>query len=209
LKPALRLMTLYRLVIDEIQDGQPVTSYTRWIDAVEARGAENEEVCVTFSPRFEHIWLESKKLLFDSLAQTPAAIGLRSKYAIRLYAWAKDHLSVGTKRITLEELRTVLGLDPVKDTDGNVIREARLGAWANFRRVLAPRLDRSQKGPILCTRVAGEAVPGSKSNCPAARVRHRWLHTTRRQPQILRLFARRLLWSGRSFVRWKGRHWLL
>jgi Initiator Replication protein len=56
-----------------------------------------------------------------------------SKYAIRLYAWAKDHLSVGTKRITLEELRTVLGLDPVKDTDGNVIREARLGAWANFR----------------------------------------------------------------------------
>jgi plasmid replication initiation protein len=97
------------------------------------RGAENEEVCVTFSPRFEHIWLESKKLLFDSLAQTPAAIGLRSKYAIRLYAWAKDHLSVGTKRITLEELRTVLGLDPVKDTDGNVIREARLGAWANFR----------------------------------------------------------------------------
>jgi plasmid replication initiation protein len=133
LKPALRLMTLYRLVIDEIQDGQPVTSYTRWIDAVEVRGAENEEVCVTFSPRFEHIWLESKKLLFDSLAQTPAAIGLRSKYAIRLYAWAKDHLSVGTKRITLEELRTVLGLDPVKDTDGNVIREARLGAWANFR----------------------------------------------------------------------------
>ena len=48
-------------------------------------------------------------------------------------SWAKDHLSVGTKRITLEELRTVLGLDPVKDTDGNVIREARLGAWANFR----------------------------------------------------------------------------
>src|SRR6516225_7831414 len=33
LKPALRLMTLYRLVIDEIQDRQPVTSYTRWIDA--------------------------------------------------------------------------------------------------------------------------------------------------------------------------------
>jgi hypothetical protein len=29
LKPALRLMTLYRLVIEEIQDGQPVTSYTR------------------------------------------------------------------------------------------------------------------------------------------------------------------------------------
>jgi hypothetical protein len=42
-------------------------------------------------------------------------------------------LSAGTERITLEELRTVLGLDSVKDADGNVIREARLAAWANFR----------------------------------------------------------------------------
>jgi plasmid replication initiation protein len=87
----------------------------------------------TFSPRFERIWLESKKRLIDYLAQEPAAIGLRSKYGIRLYAWAKDQLSAGTKRITLEELRAVLGLDPVKDAQGNVIREARLAAWANFR----------------------------------------------------------------------------
>ena len=27
----------------------------------------------------------------------------------------------------------MLGLDSVKDADGNVIREARLAAWANFR----------------------------------------------------------------------------
>ena len=27
----------------------------------------------------------------------------------------------------------MLGLDSVKDTDGNVIREAPLAAWANFR----------------------------------------------------------------------------
>jgi hypothetical protein len=91
LKPALRLMGWYRLKIEEVL--RAVTSYTRWVDAVQVRGAENEQVCVTFSPRFEHIWLESKNLLLDSLAQKPAAIGLRSKYAIRLYAWAKGHLS--------------------------------------------------------------------------------------------------------------------
>src|SRR5215469_17029399 len=39
LNPALRLMKLYRLAIDEIQDGQAVTRYTRWINAVEVRGA--------------------------------------------------------------------------------------------------------------------------------------------------------------------------
>jgi hypothetical protein len=55
------------------------------VEAVQVRGAENEQVCITFSPRFEHIWLECKKSLLDSLAQKPVAIGLRSKYAIRLY----------------------------------------------------------------------------------------------------------------------------
>src|SRR6202011_3602740 len=31
---------------------------TRWVDAVEVRGSETEEVYLAFSPRFEHIWLE-------------------------------------------------------------------------------------------------------------------------------------------------------
>ena len=52
---ALRLMTYYRLKIDEVLDARAVTSYTRWVDAVQVRGAENEDICVTFSPRFEHI----------------------------------------------------------------------------------------------------------------------------------------------------------
>jgi hypothetical protein len=96
----------------------------RWLDAVQVMGDETQEVYLTLSPRFEHIWLECKKGLLDSLTQKPAAVGLRSKYSIRLYAWTKDHVSVGTTRITLEELRKVLGLDSVKDADGNVIREA-------------------------------------------------------------------------------------
>ena len=133
LKPALRLMTYYRLAIDEITDSHAITIYTRWVDSVHLKRGENEEVYLTFSPRFEHIWLECKKRLLDYLSQKPAAVELPSKYAIRLYAWAKDHLSTGTKRITLEQLRTVLGLDSLKDTDGNVIREAPLAAWANFR----------------------------------------------------------------------------
>jgi hypothetical protein len=37
LKPALRLLTLYRLRIDEIRDGKAVTSYTRWLEAVQVK----------------------------------------------------------------------------------------------------------------------------------------------------------------------------
>jgi plasmid replication initiation protein len=132
-KPALRLMKLYRLAIDEIQDGQAVTRYTRWIDAVEVRGAQEQEVYLSFSPRFEHIWLESKRRLLEYVAHKPANIGLRSQYALRLYDWAKKYASVGTKRISLEQLRKVLGVDSVRDAHGNVIRRAPLPVWANLR----------------------------------------------------------------------------
>ena len=69
LKPALRLMTYYRLVIEEIKDAEVITSYTRWVDAVQVRGARDQEVYLTFSPHFEHIWLESKKRLLEYVAR--------------------------------------------------------------------------------------------------------------------------------------------
>jgi hypothetical protein len=71
-KPALRLMSIYRLVIEEITDTAVTTSYTRWIDSVQVKGAENQDVYLTFSPRFERIWLESKKRLLKYVAQKPA-----------------------------------------------------------------------------------------------------------------------------------------
>jgi plasmid replication initiation protein len=133
LKPALRLMSEYRLRIDEIKGAEVVTSYTRWLASVEARGSENQEVFVAFSPNFERIWLESKKRLPEYVSQKPANIRLRSQYALRLYALAKKYVSVGKKRIPLEQLRKILGLESVKDAEGNVIQEAPLPIWANFR----------------------------------------------------------------------------
>jgi plasmid replication initiation protein len=133
LKPALRLMSDYRLRIDEIRGGAALTIYTRWLESVQAKGAENQEVYVSFSPQFERIWLESKKHLPEYLAEKPANIGLRSQYSLRLYAWAKKYVSNGKKRISLEDLRKVLGLESVKDAEGNVIQKAPLPIWSNFR----------------------------------------------------------------------------
>jgi len=96
-------------------------------------GSENQEVYVAFSPSFERIWLESKKRLPEYVSQKPANIRLRSQYALRLYALVKKYAEVGKKRISLEQLRKVLGLESVKDAEGNVIQEAPLPIWANFR----------------------------------------------------------------------------
>jgi plasmid replication initiation protein len=141
LKPALQLMNVYRLRIDEIKEDAAVTTYTRWLEAVIVKGTENQEVYVTFSPQFEHIWLESKKRLPEYVAEEPANLALRSRYSIRLYGWAKNDGSIGKKRISLEELRKVLGLELVKDVDGKIIKEPPLSLWANFRqRALDPAI---------------------------------------------------------------------
>ena len=132
-KPALRLMSDYRLRIDEIKGDAVFTIYTRWLESVQARGTENQGVYVSFSPQFERIWLESKKRLPKYVAEKPGNIGIRSQYSIRLYSWAKKYVSVGTKCISLEQLRKVLGLESVKDAEGNVIQNAPLPVWANFR----------------------------------------------------------------------------
>jgi plasmid replication initiation protein len=52
---------------------------------------------------------------------------------LRLYALAKKHVRAGRKSISLEQLRKVLGLESVKDVEENVIQEAPLPIWANFR----------------------------------------------------------------------------
>jgi hypothetical protein len=65
LKPALKLMSLYRLRIEEIKGGAVVTSFTRWVESVQVIGTQDPEVYLTFSPQFERIWLESKKRLPD------------------------------------------------------------------------------------------------------------------------------------------------
>jgi hypothetical protein len=102
-------------VIEEIKDSEMTTSYTRWVDAVQVRGAEDQEVCLTFSPRFEHIWLESKKRLMGYLSQKPANIGLRINTLFACTVGRKKYVSVRTKRISLslEQLRKVLGLESV------------------------------------------------------------------------------------------------
>jgi plasmid replication initiation protein len=133
LKAALRLMSDYRLMIENIKDAEVITSYTRWVESVQVRGADNQEVYLTFNRRFERIWLEAKKRLPEYIAEKPANIGLRSRYAIRLYSWAKKYVTAGTKRISLEQLRKVLGLESVKDAAGKIIQEAPLQLWANFR----------------------------------------------------------------------------
>ena len=133
LKPALQLMTAYRLMIQEVRGAEVVTSYTRWLECVQLKEDTEPEVYVAFSPRFEQIWLESRKRLPEYMEQKPANAALRSQYSLRLYSWAKKYVEEGAKTISLVELRRVFGLESVKEAEGNIIKEAPLPIWANFQ----------------------------------------------------------------------------
>jgi plasmid replication initiation protein len=132
LKPALQLMSVYRLAIEEVDDAGVTMIYTRWTESVQVRD-EDESVFVTLAPLFKRLWQRAKKRLPNDVDQDSAHIGLRSKYAIRLYRWAKKYAEAGSKRITVEQMRKVLGAEVVTDGAGKVIKEAPLPLWANFR----------------------------------------------------------------------------
>ena len=67
------------------------------------------------------------------MGKKPANAALRSQYALRLYGWAKKYAEDGAKTISLEDLRRVFGLESIKDSQGNVIKQAPLPIWANFQ----------------------------------------------------------------------------
>ena len=91
LKPALGLMSDFRLRIDEIKGAEVVTSYTRWLASVETRGAEIRSL-FSVQPELRAQWLESKKRLPEYVSQKPANLGLRSQYALSLYTLARKHV---------------------------------------------------------------------------------------------------------------------
>jgi hypothetical protein len=199
LKPALRLMMSYRLVFREVEGAEVLTSYTRWLESVQLKEGKNQEVYVEFNPRFKRIWLESKKRLPEYMAQKPANTALRSQYALRLYGWAKEHVGAGTMSISLEDLRKMLGLEPVKDTDGNVIKNRpcrsgqtsvrepwmspRSSTWAERARITSTRwsLWRGRRLRILSNAQAGR------------RLRWRWKSRRRSLPVWRRCTSR--TWS--------------
>jgi hypothetical protein len=67
LKPALRLMTAYRLMIQEVTGADVMTSYTRWLECVR-KGRHGAGSLRSVQP------------------------ALRSQYSLRLYSWAKKHV---------------------------------------------------------------------------------------------------------------------
>src|SRR6201990_543054 len=62
-----------------------------------------------------------------------ASVKLASQYSIRLYEWAARWRHIVLKRISIPQIRKVLGVDEVTDTQGNIISEKCLVHWPNLK----------------------------------------------------------------------------
>jgi hypothetical protein len=79
------------------------------------------------------------------------------------YDWAKKYVDARAKTVSLEELRRVFDLESVTDVEGNVIHEAPMPVWANFR----------QRALDVAILEINAKTDLRSSSCPSTRLKHR------------------------------------
>ena len=124
---AMKLLTYHRLVLHN-GDKQNSVLYARWLSSitlVEKRMVLHLDPGVV--PHLERLKSHQKE---DS---ERASVKLASQYSIRLYEWAWKWRHVVLKRISIPQIRKVLGVDEVTDEQGNVISEKCLVHWPNLK----------------------------------------------------------------------------
>lgn len=124
---AMKLLTYHRLVLHN-SDRQNSVLYARWLSSitmVEKRMTLHIDPGLV--PHLERLKDHQKQ---DS---ERASVKLASQYSIRLYEWAWKWRNIGLKRISIPQIRKVLGVDEVRDPQGNVLSEKCLVHWPNLK----------------------------------------------------------------------------
>ncbi len=125
LLPIYRLIRYHRLVFDSIAEGSLRSTYLPWLESItHIKAGEQEELELKLNSNCAEIWRTLKEHLDES------GVRLKSQYSTRLYQWAKHHLAVGYRRVSLATLRKVLGLEDIRDSSGKLVQEAPLEGWA-------------------------------------------------------------------------------
>ena len=115
-------MSDYRLRIHEIRGEAVVMSFTRWLESVQVRRAENQEVYLSFSSRFERFWLDvfgsnqrsvfteyvsQKPTTWDCVASTLSACTVGPKNMSRsersAFRWNSSEKSLGWNRCKMQK----------------------------------------------------------------------------------------------------------
>jgi plasmid replication initiation protein len=109
-------------------DKQNSVLYARWLSSITIVGKSMTlHLDPGLVPHLERLKSHQKE---DS---ERASVKLASQYSIRLYEWAWKWRHIVLKRISVPQIRKVLGVDEVTDAQGNVISEKCLVHWPNLK----------------------------------------------------------------------------
>jgi plasmid replication initiation protein len=124
---AMKLLTYHRLVLHN-SDRQNSVLYARWLSSITiVEKKMTLHIDPGLIPHLERLKDHQKQ---DS---ERAGVKLASQYSIRLYEWAWKWRNIGLKRISIPQIRKVLGVDEVRDAQGNIISEKCLVHWPNLK----------------------------------------------------------------------------
>jgi plasmid replication initiation protein len=123
----MKLLTYHRLVLNNT-DKQHSVLYARWLSSITM--VEKKMVLHVDPGLLPH--LDKLREHHQSDAER-ASVKLASQYSIRLYEWAWKWRHVGLKRISIPQIRKVLGVDEVRDAQGNIVSEKCLVHWPNLK----------------------------------------------------------------------------
>jgi plasmid replication initiation protein len=124
---ALKLLTYHRLVLHN-SDKQHSVLYARWLSSITM--VEKKMILHVDPGLLPHLERLKEHQKRDS---ERAGVKLASQYSIRLYEWAWKWRHIGLKRISIPHIRNILGVDEVRDPQGNVISEKCLVHWPNLK----------------------------------------------------------------------------
>jgi len=96
-------------------------------------GSNEQEVYVTFNPRLSGSGLKQRNIFLITWSKSRPIPNSEASTRCGCTAGQKKYVEDGAKRVSLEDLRRVFGLESIKDAEGNVIKEAPLTVWANFQ----------------------------------------------------------------------------
>jgi plasmid replication initiation protein len=124
---AMKLLTYHRLVLHN-NDKQNSVLFARWLSSIVM---VDKKMILQLDPGLlPHLERLKNHHKADS---ERASVKLASQYSIRLYEWAWRWRHVGLKRVSIPQIRRILGVDEVKDAHGNVISEKCLVHWPNLK----------------------------------------------------------------------------
>ena len=122
-----RLSYYHRPVFRDEANNRTIEWHTHWLSGYAELGDGVMLVSI------EEKIVPHLKVLKGFLSRRSFDARFTSQYSVRLYEWAWPYRKGGLVRVSMEELRTILGVNEERDEKGRLIRAAILKHWPNLK----------------------------------------------------------------------------